>query len=74
MEVVGRFGGMRSIDLEGERMWFVCMLKWLRRNKHVGKAGDEDNQSWLGGGEDSKDTDITGITHLSYLIWQAPDT
>jgi len=50
VKVVGRFGGMRCIDFEGERMWFVCMLKWLRRNKHVGKAGDVANQSWLGGG------------------------
>jgi hypothetical protein len=40
---------MHCIDLEAERMWFVGMLKWLRRNKHVVKAGDVANQSWVGG-------------------------
>jgi len=56
VDVVGRFRGLRCIDLEAERMWFVCMLKWLRRNTHTGKAGDVANQSCLGGvGRKDKD-------------------
>ena len=56
VDVVGRFGGMHCIDLEAERMWFACMLRWLRRNKHVGKAEDVAKQSWVGG-EGRKDKD-----------------
>jgi hypothetical protein len=48
------------------------MLKWLRRNKHVGKAGEVANHRWEGAGKTR--TDITGIITHSYFTRQVPDT